>query len=419
MKSFACAVLAAVVFAAASAAFADEPPAADARAMAAVAKGNETFAFALYAKVGGAGGNLFFSPFSVSAALAMTMAGARGNTRVEMAALLGLPDPDEKLHPAFGKLIEDLNSRKYKGRWEDDPDAGRKPFELVIAGSLWGRRGYPFEEGFRKLAAASYGAGLVETDFGADPEKARIEINAWVENKTADRIKDLLSKGSVTELTRLVLVNAVYFKAAWEEPFEKSATAEGPFHVSESATVAARFMRLTKTFRYAKTRGVEILAMPYIGRELNMLVLLPEPSSGIAGLEKDLKPEKLAALLRALKWEDVEVSLPKFRIESALNLKETLESMGMKDAFNPAAADFSGMAGTGEISIGIVVHKAFVEVNEEGTEAAAATAVSMEGESADEVKPVVFKADRPFMFLLRDEKTSSILFIGRVADPTK
>ena len=419
MKPVAVSMLAAVLFAAACAAYADEPPAADDKAAAALAGGNEAFAFSLYSRLAGTGGNLFFSPFSVSAALAMTMAGARGNTRAEMAALLALSDPDEKLHPAFGRLIENLNTRKYKGRWEEDPDAGRKPFELVVANSLWGRKGYPFEDSFRKLAAASYGAGLVETDFDSDPETARLEINSWVEDKTAKKIKDLLAQGSVTELTRLVLVNAVYFKAAWEEPFEKSATAEGIFHVSDSAAVKAQFMRLTKTFKYGKTRGVEILSMPYIGRDLAMLVLLPDQASGMAGLEKDLQPEKLAALLRALKWEDVEVSLPKFKIESSFNLNKTLQEMGMKDAFNPASADFSGMAKTGEIFVGIVLHKAFVDVNEEGTEAAAATAVSMEGESADEVKPIVFRADRPFLFVLRDEKTSSILFMGRVADPTK
>jgi serpin B len=384
----------------------------------AVAQGNSEFALALFGKLKDQPGNLFFSPFSVSAALAMTMAGARGNTEKEMAAVLRLGLGREKLHPAVGALIRDLNGRVLAKRWEDDPEGGKKAFELVVANALWGQAGYPFRPEFKELLSKSYEAGFREADFVAETEKARLAVNAWVEDKTAKRIRDILAPGNLTPLTRLVLANAIYFKAAWEEAFEEDATREGDFFVSEKEAVRARFMNKEGRYGYAETPELQVLVLPYQGRDLAMAVVLPRAREGLAAIEKALDAKALEGWLGAARHEEVDVSLPKFRVESSFELGGTLKAMGMGDAFTAGKADFAGMADTKELSIALVIHKSFVNVNEAGTEAAAATVVSMKGEGAPgELK--AFRADRPFLFAIVDRKTASVLFLGRVANPAK
>ncbi len=411
------AVLASAVVSASSTAIADKEKEGgkDPRVLK-LADGNAAFAMDLFSRLGQKEGNLFFSPFSVSAALAMTLAGAAGNTEAEMTKVLRVPGDREQMHRAFGLLLEDLNARKVKGRWEGDPNAGRKQMDLVTANALWGQTGYPFKAEFTGILGNSYKAGFNTADFKADPEKERLAINKWVEEKTAEKIKNLLPAGSIHGLTRLVLANAVYFKAAWEEPFVKQATREGEFTLGDGTKKKTPFMRLTHGFRHAKTDSAEVLVLPYLGREIYMAVLLPPVDKSLKALENGLDAEKLRSMLDAAKYQEVQVTLPKFRIESSFELKDNLIAMGMKDAFSDSAADFSRMADTQELFIGLVVHKAFVNVDEEGTEAAAATAVAMEGKGmADE--PVIFKADRPFLFLICDGRTGSILFIGRLANP--
>jgi serpin B len=318
----------------------------------------------------------------------------------------------------MGALIRDLNGRVMEGRWRDDPDKGKKPFELVVANSLWGQAGYPFRPEFKDLLAKSYEAGFREADFVAEAEKARLDVNAWVEEKTAKRIRDILQPGSLTTLTRLVLANAVYFKAAWEQPFHEESTREGDFFVSEKETLKARFMNKDGRFAYAETPDLQILLLPYQGRDLAMAVLLPRAPGGLAAVEKALDAKAFKGWLDAARGEEAIVALPKFRIESAFELGGSLKAMGMRDAFTAGKADFTGMADTKELSIALVVHKSFVDVNEAGTEAAAATVVSMKGEGMPE-EPKTFRADRPFLFAIVDRKTGSLLFLGRVANPAK
>ena len=384
----------------------------------AVAQGNSAFALDLYGHLKEKPGNLFFSPFSVSAALAMTMAGARGDTEAGMGKALRLDLGREKLAPAFGALLKDLNDRKMKGRWQDDPNAGKKPFELVVANALWGQKGYPFKADFLGLLKRSYEAGLQEADFGADPDKARKAINAWVEEKTKNKIREILPPGTVPASTRLVLANAIYFKAAWVQPFEKEATREGEFLLSSKEKVRVPFMRRTGDFRYAETESMQVLTLPYQGGDLAMAVLLPKAVEGLPELEKGLDAGAFWRAWDAAASAEVNVQLPKFKIESAFPLNDALISLGMGDAFAPGKADFTGMADTKELFIGFVIHKTFVDVNEAGTEAAAATVVGMLGGDMP-AEPKAFKADRPFLFAIVDGKTRSILFLGRVANPAK
>jgi len=382
------------------------PPAAD---QAALAGSVNAFACDLYGRLSGEKGNLFLSPYSVSSALAMTWAGARGETAAEMAAALELPPgwqtaPDEA-HAAFAAFSGRLN-------------AEGKPYAMAVANSLWGQKGYEFVPGFLALLARQYGAGLEQVDFAKNAEGARKTINAWVEKKTKDRIKDLIPPGTLQALTRLVLVNAIYFKGTWESPFEKRATRAAEFFVGAGRTVRVPTMRQTEHVRYAEAADAQAVELPYKGGDLAMVILLPKAKGGLAALEKGLTAETLAKRLEALEVENVAVSLPRFTMTWSAGLAKTLVAMGMARAFDGTKADFTGInAGKEPFWIAEVIHKAFVEVNEEGTEAAAATAVVMTGGAAP-AEPVEFRADHPFLFLIRDTTSGAILFMGRVADPT-
>jgi serpin B len=386
-----------------------EPERAAPEDTAAVVKGNNAFAFDLYAQLKTKDGNLFFSPYSISGALAMTSAGARGPTLDETEKTLHYP-PQDKLHPAFQALTAGING---------DPNV-KRGYQLSTANALWGQKGYGFKPEFIKLTKDHYGAGLSEVDF-AKEEAARKTINDWVEKETHDKIKDLIKPGMLTVDTRLVLTNAIYFKGDWVSQFKKDRTKEEPFFLAGGKEVKAKLMHQTGTFNYADMQTFQALELPYVGKELSMIVLLPKKADGLAEMEKELNADKLNAVLARMRGvEGVDVTLPRFKTTAEFDLGGTLRDLGMKRAFLPTGADFSGMGGReGDLFIGFVVHKAFVDVNEEGTEAAAATAVGIHTTSSVPPPKPVFRADHPFVYLIRDNKTGSVLFLGRLADPTK
>lgn len=390
---------------------AGEPVAPAAANLQQVVKGNTQFGLELFGRLREKEGNLFFSPYSISTALAMTYAGARTETAAEMASTLHFTLPGEQLHPAFGQIIKQING-----------DGKKHGYQLTTANALWGQKGYPFLADFLTLTKASYGAGLNEVDFASAPEQARQTINAWVEKETQDRIKELLPPGIITPFTRLVLTNAIYFKGDWASRFKKDLTRSEPFLLSADTRVQTPLMHQTREFGYHDAGTFQILEMPYVGKELSMVVLLPKKVAGLADLEKGLSADRLNAWLKQLHTEEVVVTLPKFKTTAEFSLADQLKALGMKRAFGEEAADFSGLNGGKEsLYIAAVIHKAFVEVNEEGTEATGATGVIVaKPTSAPIPRPTpVFRADHPFLFLIRDTRSDSVLFLGRISDPTK
>jgi serpin B len=369
---------------------------------------NSTFAFNLYQQLRSREGNLFLSPYSISTALAMTYAGARGNTEKQMAETLGFSLEQKNLHPAFAQLQAGLNKLQEDGN-----------VKLCVANSLWPQLGQPFLDEYLSLVEKYYGVSITPVDYAHAREAARKTINEWVENKTNNRIKDLIKPHHLTELTRLVLTNAIYFKGNWENQFDPTATEEATFYISPKKSVQVPMMRQTEVVRYAEFRSLQILELPYVGNSLSMLVLLPRRIEGLKQLEDSLSVENLSFWRKRLEEKEVIIFLPKFKMTSSFDLKETLQAMGMVDAFTVLGANFAGFDGDPRwFFIGEVIHKAFVEVNEEGTEAAAATAVLM-GLAGVGAQPPTFRADHPFLLLIQDRQTGSILFIGRVTDPTK
>jgi len=368
----------------------------------AVVYGNSEFAVDLYKKFSGADqpGNVFFSPFSISTALSMTYAGARENTAKQMADTLHFRLAPADQHAAFGDLAATLKSDS-------------KSYRLEISNALWGQQGYAFQPEFLALVKKHYEGGFNTVDFAGQTEASRGIINRWVEDKTADKIKDLLAQGSLTPLTRLVLTNAIYFKGDWAAKFKPEMTRPAPFHIQPDQTVDVPMMRQSGNFRFAETDAVKVLELPYAGDELSMIVLLPKENS--AAFDQALDSNRLNEWVGKVVKQDVDVFLPKFKFETQYELSDTLAKLGMSDAFDLPPADFSGMSGRKDLYITKVVHKAIIEVNEEGSEAAAATAVIM-GTKSMMHKPE-FKADRPFLFMIRHNETGSILFLGKVANP--
>lgn len=377
-----------------------------------LAAGNTAFAFALYQILSEAAPgeeNLFFSPYSISLALAMTYAGARGETETEMAEALHFSLHQERLHPAFNGLDAELAQR---GKGATGQDGGG--FRLQIANALWGQEGYPFLPEFLALLARNYGAGMRLLDFAADAEAARITINDWVAEQTEDRIQNLIPPGVVDAATRLVLTNAIYFNAAWAHPFEDNLTEDGVFTLPDGEKVTVPMMRQLESLRYVQGKGFQAVELPYDGHEMSMLILLPDEGT-FEFFQASLDERRLDAALEGMVPQQVALAMPKFEFESEFSLKEALAALGMPAAFG-GEADFSGMTGSPDLYISAVIHKAFVAVDEAGTEAAAATAVVML-ESAMPGEPVELRLERPFLFLIRDEATGTVLFLGRVVDP--
>ncbi len=368
--------------------------------------GNSAFALELYASLSKAEGNLFFSPYSISTALAMTYAGARGETEAQMAKVLHFELEQKALHPAFAEVFEHFQEIRKAGN-----------AALNIANALWIQEDFELLEQFRNISKRHYGTGLFQVNFQDAYAEVRLKINAWVEQQTNKKIQDLIPRGVLNALTRLVLTNAIYFKGAWAREFDKDATTAEPFWLTPTKEIIVAMMHQEDTFKYGEDDTVQILQMPYQGKELAMVLLLPKTKDGLKKLEATLSPEELTNWRAQIFLRKVNVFLPKFTLTSQFSLSGMLKAMGMPAAFS-GDADFSGMAPGRQLNITEVLHKAFVEVNEEGTEAAAATAAVIGVTSVMEPEPVpVFRADHPFVFLIQDNQTGSILFIGRIMNP--
>lgn len=372
--------------------------------------GNTAFAFDLYQALRErSDGNLFFSPYSISVALAMTYAGARGETEQEMARVLHFTLPQRRLHPAFNSLDLALT-----GQAQAKQEEG-KGFRLHIANALWGQRGYKFLREFLDTLAQNYGAGLMLLDFSQDPETARKIINEWVSDRTEGRIQELLPPGAIDTLTRLVLTNAIYFKAAWAEPFDKDLTADGTFYLLDGREVTVPMMRQTAKLGYAEGEGYQAVEIPYEGGKMAMVILLPAEGQ-FEAFEKTLNAERVQDILQKIEYSQVALTLPRFRVEYNFQLAGILKALGVRTAFTPNEADFSGIDGTRYLYIDDIFHKTFVSVNEEGTEAAAATGVVIRVTAVLQPR-VQVTVDRPFIFFIRDLQTGTVLFVGRVLNP--
>lgn len=365
---------------------------------------NTTFALQLYGKLRSTEGNLALSPYSISSALALTYAGARGDTARQIEQTLHFDQSNTGVHELFGRLDAALKVAQGKN-------------ELSIANSVWPQAKYPFHEEFLNLLKKDYGATVTPLDYARGAEGARATINHWVDDKTRHKIAEIIGPGVLDAMTRMVLVNAIYFKGTWATPFPASSTKPDKFYARPDSTLTVPFMHQHGQFSYAENDQLQMLALPYLGQQLQMLVLLPRRRDGIGLLESSLTPASLTAWTSGMRNQPVNVALPKFKMSSGFMLAPALEALGLKDAFDPKRADFSGMDGRAHwLYLSAVLHKAYIEVSEKGTEAAAATAVFALTERRVEL-PREFRADHPFLFLIRDETTGSILFTGRVVKP--
>ena len=371
--------------------------------------GNTAFSFDLFQELKSEDGNMFCSPYSISLALAMTYAGARGETEQQMADTLHYDLSQHNLHPAFNYLDMELTKRGKGARGKDD-----EGFRLNIVNAIWGQKDFTFLPEFLDTLAENYGAGLRLLDFINETEKSRITINDLVSDETEGRIQDLIPQGQLDAATRLVLTNAIYFNAAWQYRFEKSMTSDSVFHLLNGQDINVPMMRQTESFGYTTGDGYQAVELQYDGGELSMVILLPDPGE-YDSFEDQLNVENTNEIINRLQYTQVALAMPKFEFESEFKMKDTLSRMGMPVAFSPSA-DFSGMTGGKELYIDQVIHKAFVSVDEAGTEAAAATAVDMKLTSMP-AEPVNVTIDHPFIFLIRDIETGTILFVGRVMNP--
>lgn len=380
----------------------------------AAADANNAFGLAMYKAVQSksATGNALFSPYSAEVALAMTAQGAQGDTLAQMSKALAFGLPAAQMHPAFGALDLALMSRGQGAQGKDG-----QPFRLRIANSNWGQKGFDFKAPFLDGLKVNYGAGLNAVDFVQDAEGARLLINDWVLDATEQKIKDLIPKGAVDALTRLVLVNAIYFNAAWEKQFPLANTKDGVFHAA-AKDVIVPLMSQTALFGYATGTDWQALDLRYDGGEVSMVLLLPAAGK-LAQVEAALTAEQLSALFGQFSATNIHLTLPKWQIDWDSPLSQALQGLGMVDAFSPAKADLSGIGGSkGELFITSVLQKTFAAVDEKGTEAAAATAVIV-GTTSVPPPPLDVSLDRPFLYLIRDVPTGAVLFIGRVADPSQ
>jgi len=373
-------------------------------------QGSNAFAVDLYAQLCGQPGNLFFSPESISADFAMAYAGASGQTAREIEKVFHFTLPPEKLHPAEGALLKQM----------DSPHQG---YELHVADALWAQKGASFLPAYLKLVQTDYGAGFRPVDFKSSPDAVRATINQWIEQQTNDKIQNLLGPGAVTPATGLLLTNAIYFKGTWQNPFDGNYTEDEDFHLTAKQSIRTPMMNRSGDYRYYDGGTFQELEMPYKGEELAMIILLPNEIDGLPALERSFTPAAASEWIQKLApVNKVILTLPRFTMTQQFELSSTLAAMGMPQAFS-GSADFSGMTGKPDFTISAAIHKAFIDVNEQGTEAAAATAIEMVATAMqrpnNEPPPIIFDADHPFLFLIRETSTGAILFLGRVTDPTK
>jgi serpin B len=362
--------------------------------------------------------NLFFSPLSITAAMSLTYEGARGSTLDEFSQVLHVPEGQTRpmYHGSLGKLMDSL-------------DGEDKPYDLSIANSLWGEHSMPFSHAFLGTLNEHYDAGFTPANFIGEPDAQRQRINNWIAENTNGRIKDLLPRPSITSMTRLVLANAIYFKGDWVYAFDKNATRDRDFRIPPAPTedapiskVQIPMMAMTgKMLRYADLDGLDMVEMPYKGGDLSMLILLPDDINGLPKLEAELSSDALAKWRSELKRERVSVAMPKWQATLKYELIAPMQELGMEDAFSMSAADFSGMTDSAEgegLFITGIFHKAFIKVDETGSEAAAATAVVVGTKSAVIDRAIPFVADRPFVYMIVDNDSGAVLFLGRMADPS-
>ncbi len=379
---------------------AEEPPS----HLAELSRSNTAFALDLYGELKNEEGNVFFSPYSVSTALAMTYGGARGDTAEEMARTLHLPMNSDHPHRAFSDMEARMGAILESG-----------DIELRTANALWPQEGYPHRDEYLSLVHRHYGASITPLDFAGSTEAARRTINGWVERRTRDRIRELIRRGDLDPATVLVLVNAIYFRGDWAQRFDPSNTRRGPFTLEDGRTVDVEMMSQAGDFSCGESEEARVLELPYEGDDLSLFVILPREGNRLSDIENALTERNLESWLSAPCEQRIRVFLPRFRISWGTgDLVRPLISLGMRDAFLAGRADFSGMDGSRSLFIGSVLHRAFIEVNEEGSEAAASTAVVLKKGRPDER---IFRADHPFLFLIRENTTGSILFLGRFTDP--
>jgi serpin B len=353
---------------------------------------------------------MFYSPYSISTALAMTYAGAAGETEKQMSSALQFTLPQNQLHSAFDELALQLASRGQGAQGTNG-----KGFSLNIANALWGQQDYTIQPAFLNILAQNYSAGMNLLDFMNSPEDSRVTINNWVSSQTNNRINDLLPQGSIDSLTRFVLTNAIYFDAAWQDPFSANKTQNGTFNLIDGSTVTVPMMSNEAGYSYAKGTGYQAVELPYSGNEIAMDIIMPDAGK-FTTFESAMTADKINGIIGSLQNSFMTLTMPKFSFDSSFSLKSALSALGMPIAFDPNQADFSGITGNTDLHISDVVHKAFVAVDEEGTEAAAATGIVIGLAAMPQYSMTV---DQPFIFLIRDIKTGAILFVGRVMNPAE
>lgn len=389
-----------------------------------VVEGNNDFALNLYHELSTTEGNIFVSPYSISQALAMTYAGATGQTAEEMAETLQFNVGHPALHEAFNLINTDLVTR---GNAEAVPENGRAGRQLNIANALWGEQTYPFNPEFLNLLDEYYAGGFYPTDFMNDPDGARDTVNQWVAEQTEDLIQDIVPQGVFNASTRLALANAIYFNNAWVFDFNENATSDEDFFLLDGSAISVPTMHQQEHFGYSEGEGYQAISLPYQGSNMSMWIVLPEDGT-FTDFETSFDREALDSIVAHAVRNEVRLSLPRFELEYDVELANVLSDMGMIAAFDRDLADFSGMADINSpdyseaqrLFISAVLHKAFITVDEVGTEAAAATVVVMElaGAAPGEiVEPIVMDVNSPFLFVIRDDATGSLLFMGRVVNP--
>lgn len=375
------------------------------KAMKNVSEANSAFAIKVYHEIKNKEGNVFISPYSITSALAMTLAGADGNTEKEMSNVLSI-GTIENPHEQYKSLREDLEKTT--------------SVKLHVANSLWPQKGYSFLKEYMTFCSETYGVDITHVDYKRKTEKARTLINSWVSEKTVEKIPELIPSGTLSALTKMVLVNAIYFKGDWKTPFNKKTTTTEKFYTLDGDSSKTKLMFKSEKFPYKEELGLQIVEMPYTDENISMVVLLPNKKDGIKDLENALTTENLEKWTSGLTLKKVNLHFPKFKLESGFLLGKTLAKMGMGSAFSPNSADFSKMDGKkNNLYIGDVIHKTFIAVDEEGTEAAGATAVVMRAYASKPEPTPNFKADHPFIYLIMDRKTNTILFLGRFSEPTE
>jgi len=380
--------------------------------MKSLANDNAAFALAFYDFIRSEEGNLIYSPFILSLALSMTLAGAETTTRDAMLEALQFSLEEGEIHPAFNALMLAIEASQII---EEESEGGS--FELNIANSIWGQQGFNFEQAFLGRIALNYGAGIYTVDFVSNPEPARVAINDWVEDETQEKIKDLIPPNAITPLTRLVLANAIYFKGSWFHPFDQGLTQPGPFTTLKSEEISVEMMKLfDEHLLYLQEGDIQIVSLPYLSQDFAMTLIVPDRGS-FTTVEDMLTVDLLDSLLSNMVSERINLEMPKFDFETTINANDPLKALGMEEAFDPDLSDFKGMADVEDLHITDVLQKATITVDEEGTEAAAATAVIVGVESAPIGEPISLMIDRPFLFFIQHQPTGTILFMGRVVEP--